>query len=52
MMSRSRSARPYARPMRHGEFRDPRLVTVYDLACPWSPDDDFFLSVLKYAGLK
>jgi SAM-dependent methyltransferase len=32
--------------MRHGEFRDPRLVIVYDVECPWSRDDDFFLSVL------
>ncbi len=32
--------------MEHGEFRDPRLVTVYDAECPWSREDDFFLSVL------
>jgi hypothetical protein len=32
--------------MHHGEFRDPRLVTVYDAECPWSRDDDFFVSVL------
>ncbi len=32
--------------MHHGEFRDPRLVTVYDAECPWSRDDEFFLSVL------
>jgi SAM-dependent methyltransferase len=32
--------------MQHGEFRDDRLVTVYDVAYPWSRDDDFFLSVL------
>jgi SAM-dependent methyltransferase len=32
--------------MHHGEFRDPRLVVVYDVECPWSRDDDFFLSVL------
>lgn len=30
----------------HGEFRDPRLVDVYDVLCPWSRDDDFFLSLL------
>lgn len=36
----------YSRPMRHGEFRDPRLVMVYDVECPWSRDDDFFLAVL------
>lgn len=29
--------------MRHGEFRDRRLVTLYDAECPWSHDDDFFL---------
>jgi SAM-dependent methyltransferase len=27
------------------EFRDPRLVEVYDAECPWGPDDDYFLSV-------
>ena len=32
--------------MHHGEFRDDRIVTVYDVAYPWSRDDDFFLSVL------
>ncbi|ONI80285.1 SAM-dependent methyltransferase [Saccharothrix sp. ALI-22-I] len=32
--------------MHHGEFRDPRLVQVYDAQCPWSVDDDFFLSVV------
>jgi SAM-dependent methyltransferase len=32
--------------MHHGEFRDPRLVVVYDVECPWTRDDDFFLSVL------
>ncbi|HEX7167908.1 MAG TPA: class I SAM-dependent methyltransferase [Acidimicrobiales bacterium] len=26
----------------HAEFRDPRLVEVYDAECPWSGDDDFF----------
>lgn len=33
--------------MRHAEFRDSRLVTVYDAECPWSRDDDFFLSVVN-----
>ena len=28
------------------EFRDPRLVAVYDAECPWSRDDDFFLAVV------
>jgi len=31
--------------MWHGEFRDPRLVAYYDIAYPWSRDDDFFLAV-------
>ncbi|MGH8894455.1 MAG: class I SAM-dependent methyltransferase [Actinomycetes bacterium] len=33
--------------MRHAEFLDRRLVTVYDAECPWSRDDDFFLSVVE-----
>ena len=33
--------------MRHAEFEDPRLVTVYDAECPWSRDDDFFMSVVN-----
>lgn len=32
--------------MRHGEFRHPRLVAVYDAECPWSRDDDYFLAVV------
>ncbi|MGZ4608704.1 MAG: class I SAM-dependent methyltransferase [Actinomycetes bacterium] len=32
--------------MRHAEFRDRRLVAVYDAECPWSRDDDFFLAVV------
>ena len=32
--------------MRNAEFNDPRLVVVYDAECPWSRDDDFFLSVV------
>jgi SAM-dependent methyltransferase len=32
--------------MRDGEFRDPRLIAVYDAECPWSRDDDFFRSVV------
>lgn len=35
----------YVPTVHHGEFRDPRLVQVYDVQCPWSVDDDFFLSV-------
>lgn len=31
--------------MLHGEFRDPLLVAVYDAECPWTREDDFFLSV-------
>lgn len=33
--------------MLHAEFRDPRLVRVYDAECPWSREDDFFLSVVN-----
>ncbi|WP_327064663.1 class I SAM-dependent methyltransferase [Kitasatospora sp. NBC_01250] len=33
--------------MRHAEFRDSRLVAVYDAECPWSREDDFFLSVVR-----
>ncbi len=33
--------------MRDAEFNDPRLVVVYDAECPWSRDDDFFLSVVS-----
>jgi ubiquinone/menaquinone biosynthesis C-methylase UbiE len=33
--------------MRNAEFNDPRLVKVYDAECPWSRDDDFFLSVVS-----
>ncbi len=36
--------------MRHAEFTDPRLVEVYDATCPWSHDDDFFVSVVEDAG--
>jgi len=36
--------------MRHAEFEDPRLVAVYDATCPWSRDDDFFVSVVEEAG--
>lgn len=32
--------------MHHAEFRDPRLVAVYDAECPWSRDDDFFLALV------
>jgi len=31
----------------HAEFRDPCLVVVYDAECPWSREDDFFLSVVN-----
>jgi SAM-dependent methyltransferase len=31
--------------MQHAEFRDRRLVEVYDAECPWSRDDDFFSSI-------
>ncbi len=38
--------RGYGLCVRHAEFLDPRLVAVYDAECPWSRDDDFFLSVV------
>jgi SAM-dependent methyltransferase len=34
----------------HAEFTDPRLVTVYDVECLWSRDDDFFLGVVSQRG--
>lgn len=37
----------YHPPVLHAEFHDPRLVTVYDAECPWSREDDFFLSVVN-----
>ncbi len=33
--------------MHHGEFNDPCLVEVYDAECPWSRDDEFFLSLVN-----
>jgi len=35
------------RAMHQGEFRNPRLVAVYDAECPWSREDDFFLSIVN-----
>lgn len=32
--------------VRNAEFNHPRLVEVYDAECPWSRDDEFFLSVV------
>ncbi|BEL09054.1 class I SAM-dependent methyltransferase [Actinoplanes sichuanensis] len=32
--------------MWHGEYRDPRLVEVYDAEHPWGWEDDFFMRVL------
>ncbi|MFY1597083.1 class I SAM-dependent methyltransferase [Micromonospora sp. WMMD737] len=32
--------------MRHGEFEDPLLVTVYDGECRWAADDDFFVEAV------
>jgi hypothetical protein len=29
-----------AEPVEQAEFRDPRLVMVYDAMCPWSREDD------------
>jgi SAM-dependent methyltransferase len=36
--------------MRHGEFRDARLAAYYDVAFPWTRDDDFFMSVVNQNG--
>ena len=36
--------------MRNAEFNDARLVEVYDATCPWSRDDDFFVSVIAEVG--
>ena len=36
--------------VRQAEFNDPRLVEVYDAECPWSRDDDFFLSSVRDSG--
>lgn len=33
--------------MREAEFNHPRLVAVYDAECPWSREDDFFVSVVN-----
>ncbi|MFD7923497.1 class I SAM-dependent methyltransferase [Streptomyces sp. NPDC059740] len=33
--------------MLHAEFRDPRLVAVYDAEFGWGPDDDHFLAVAR-----
>ncbi|MBO4204660.1 class I SAM-dependent methyltransferase [Micromonospora echinofusca] len=30
----------------HAEFNDPRLARVYDVECPWGPDDDYFLAAV------
>ena len=37
---------------RNAEFLHPRLVEVYDVECPWSRDDDFFLSQLRERGVR
>ena len=36
--------------MRNAEFNDARLVEVYDATCPWSQDDDFFVSMIAEVG--
>lgn len=36
--------------MHHGEFRDRRLVEVYDAAYGWSRDDDWFLAIVDGVG--
>jgi SAM-dependent methyltransferase len=40
----------YGPRVHHGEFRDPRLVEVYDAECPWGPDDDYFLASVEEVG--
>ncbi|WP_328995203.1 class I SAM-dependent methyltransferase [Kribbella sp. NBC_01245] len=35
--------------MREAEFNHPRLVEVYDAECPWSREDDFFVSAVSAA---
>ena len=32
--------------MHHGEFRDPRVAAVYDIAFGWSRDDEYFVARL------
>lgn len=44
MRERSHSADDH-----HAEFRDPRLVEVYDAECVWGPDDDLFLALVEVA---
>lgn len=34
------------------EFRHPRLAAVYDVECPWSRDDDWFLARLVEHGAR
>lgn len=46
MTDTAHGLRRYHPPVRNAEFNDSRLVTVYDAECPWSRDDDFFLSVV------
>ena len=36
--------------MHHGEFRHPQLVEVYDLLCPWGPDDDLYVALVAGAA--
>ncbi|HEU4946696.1 MAG TPA: class I SAM-dependent methyltransferase [Kribbella sp.] len=36
--------------MRNAEFNLPILAELYDAECPWSRDDDFFLSVVNQAS--
>ncbi|MBM0278960.1 class I SAM-dependent methyltransferase [Micromonospora tarensis] len=38
--------------MRHGEFEDPVLVTVYDAECRWAADDDFFVEAVGTAPVR
>ena len=36
----------------NAEFEHPRLVAVYDIECPWSRDDDWFLGEVRAAGAR
>lgn len=36
--------------MWHGEYRDARLVEVYDAVCTWSRDDEYFCRLIDEVG--
>jgi SAM-dependent methyltransferase len=39
-----------AEDVKNAEFRDRRLVEIYDLECLWAPDDDLFVALVGRAG--